>query len=128
MFLHLPCESRTPTSVPISGPRRIQAASSWAFYLQGHWVDLSVGVVGSPPRHESCLKKEAQSCLRGRHACTSKKEGRWCFLKKARVVLLKTSACTQPPRIQARIHLQTLSRSPPPRRPDPRAPAPPPAL
>src|ERR1043165_7569619 len=52
MFSHLPCESRTPTSVPISGPRRVQAASLWAFYLQGHQVGLSVGVVESPPRQQ----------------------------------------------------------------------------
>src|SRR4051812_16286089 len=51
MFSHLPCDSQTPTSVPASGPRRVQAASSWAFYLQGHQVGLSAGVVGSPPRH-----------------------------------------------------------------------------
>src|SRR4051812_28677565 len=56
MFSHLPCESQTTTSVPSSGPRRVQAASSWAFCLQGHQVGLSVGVVGSHPRQYFSIK------------------------------------------------------------------------
>src|ERR1041384_3622721 len=35
-------------SVPISGPRQVQAIAPWAFCLQGHQVGPSVGVVGSP--------------------------------------------------------------------------------
>ena len=38
-------------SVPISGPRQVQAIAPWAFCLQGHQVGPSIGVVGSPPRH-----------------------------------------------------------------------------
>src|SRR3954463_10629461 len=50
--LHLPYESWTSTSVPLSGPRQVQASSSWAFCLQGHQVGLPIGVVGSPPRQD----------------------------------------------------------------------------
>src|ERR1043165_8450292 len=39
----------------LAGQGGAQAASSWAFCLQGHRVVLSVGVVGSPPRHPQNL-------------------------------------------------------------------------
>src|SRR4051812_38018514 len=43
------------TSLPSSGPRRVQAVALWAFCLQGHRVGPLVGVVGSPLRHQACL-------------------------------------------------------------------------
>src|SRR3954468_5782034 len=39
----------------LAGQGGAQAVSSWAFCLQGHRVGLSVGVMGSPPRHQ-CSK------------------------------------------------------------------------
>src|ERR1041385_6953155 len=47
--LHLPYESRTPTSVPLVGQGWAQAASNWAFCLRVHRVGSSIGFVGSPP-------------------------------------------------------------------------------
>src|SRR4051812_27832147 len=88
MFLHLPCDSRTPTSVPITGPRRIQAASSWAFYLQGHRVDLSVGVVGSPPRQEAL---PFRSCC----ACASLLKAALYPFVRTQILLLPLTLCSR---------------------------------
>src|ERR1041385_7406702 len=75
--LHLPYDSRTPTSVPLVVQGWAQAASLWAFCLLVHRVGSSIGVVGSPPRQlgyldgldKSLLPEHAHRKMNKNHMC-----------------------------------------------------------